>query len=97
MILNSVTAEDKLVYQLSVDEDNRCHEGNNWLRATIALVPFRVKLSSMSESTQTSQADLCSCVVFFPKTMEKGLDKQAQKSIPIPPLSLCPQMMLKES
>ena len=34
---------------------------------------------------------------FFPKTTEKRLDKQAQKSIPIPPLSLCPQMTLKES
>ena len=36
-----------------------------WLRATIAQVPFRVKFSSMSESTQTSQADLCYCEKMF--------------------------------
>ena len=44
----------------------------------------------MSESTQTSQADLCytkrcSCVVFFPKSREKRLDQQARKSTPNPP------------
>ena len=56
----------------------------------LLLVPIRVKFSSMSESIQTSQADLCdvkrcSCVVFFPKSTEKRLDKQARKSSPIPP------------
>ena len=40
-----------------------------WLRATITLAPFWVKLWSLSESTQTPQANLCdvkrcSCVVF---------------------------------
>ena len=44
----------------------------------------------MSQSTQTSQADLCyvkrcSCVVvFFTKSTEKRLDKQARKSTPHP-------------
>ena len=47
-------------------------------------------MSCMSESTQTSQADLCdvkrcSLKPFFPKTTEKRLDKQAQKFTPLPP------------
>ena len=49
-----------------------------WLQATITLVPFRVKFSSMSEFTQTLQADLCdvkrcSCVVFSLKAWRKDL------------------------
>ena len=53
------------------------------LRATIALVPLRVKFSSMSES-KTSQADLCyvkrcSCVVFSLKAQRKSTPH------PIPP------------
>ena len=53
------------------------HPTFEWLRATIALVPFRVKFSSMSESTQTLQADLCyvkrcSCVVFSLKRRGVG-------------------------
>ena len=52
-----------------IDYSNFLRLTIEWLRATIALVPFRVKFSSTSESTQTSQADLCnvkrcSCVVF---------------------------------
>ena len=57
---------------------------NEWLRATIMLVTFRVEFSSMSESTQTLQADLCYMwkdvpVLFFPphkqeeKTWHTGL------------------------
>ena len=60
-----------------------------WLRATIALVPFRMKFSSMSESTQTSQADLCdvkrcSCVFFSVKAGRKDLTNR-HKSQPPPP------------
>ena len=56
------------------------------LRATTTQPPFGVKFSSMSESSQTSQADLCrvkrcSCVVFFPHSREKRLDKQAWCSV----------------
>ena len=71
------------------------------LRATIALVPFRMKFSSMSESTQTSQADLCdvkrcSCVVFSLKAGRKDLTNR-HKSLPHPPLPLCARMILKKS
>ena len=52
-----------------------------WLRATITKPPFRVKFSNMSESSKTSQADLCYvkrpryCVFFPPKsTGGKTLD-----------------------
>ena len=72
-----------------------------WVLALIITVAgSRLKFSSMSESTQTLQADMfdvkrCSCVVFFPKTTEKRLDKQALESTPS--LPLCARMMLKES
>ena len=64
----------------------------DWLQATIALVPFQVKFSSMSESSQTLQADLCyvkrcSCVVFSLKAGRKDLTNRHESLRP--PLSLC--------
>ena len=66
-----------------------------WLRATITVVPFRVKFSSMSESTQTSQADLChvkrcSCVVFS----LKDLTNRHESLPPPPPPPHPPSVML---
>ena len=70
------------------------------LRASIALVPFRVKFSSMSESTQTSQDDLCdakrcSCVVFSLKAGRKDLTNRPKvlsphSPPPPPPIPIAP-------
>ena len=94
LIKNSWSASQDCHFQASF-----MHKRIEWLWATIALVPFWVKFSSMSESTQTSQADLCyvkrcSCVFFFLKARRKDLTYRHESLLP-PPLPLCPWMMLK--
>ena len=78
MILNSVTAEEKLVYRLSVDEGNRRHEGNNWM------APGNNRVSAIwSEFSSTVKAPLKSrnFRISAPSLLSPPLLPETQKSL----------------